>query len=680
MARYGILIAVLLLCAAVVPGFATAAGHPVAPAAASVAASAPTGHPAPELISRQSSPGITTPAITSHPSSIVNRQSQIANPVDPQVWADLASSRSGAVTFVIVMQETPDGGASSVVPAQMGLEQVLIFLRGRSVASFRAFYGANGIVIRGDRRAVAFLADWPDVARIESYRRDANWRRLMAAASAPAGTAATGQITGLVTRDSDGEPLSAIQVTAYRLVALDTWSVAGSATTGATGAYDIGSLPTGIYRAKFEDPAGNYVLEYYNDKRDWFYATNFDVTDGQTTPSINASLAVGGKIAGTITSATDGSGKGSILATAWRFRDGAWASEGSALSATNGSYTVGGLPSGDYRLRFANPFYPTVPDEAEWHFNVRTRDLAVDVPVVAGATTSPINAAIGMNGYIDGVVTAFDGATVADIAVTAYQFNPFLLPPAFQTISQTITGADGLYLFTLLGGVYRVGFSDTLGPLLPEYYNDKAALENGDNVPVSADGNPTSGIDAVLDAPVTSGEIPLEAGWNLVSSLLHPVNPALPSFLTGIAGSYSLVYANNGCQPAAPWSKYDPAAPAYANNLGALTVKQGWWVRMTSPATLAVSGRAPIRTQIALCTGWNLIGYPSATPRPVADALAGIAGKYNLVQAYVASDAADPWKEYNPANPGAADLTEMQPWRGYWIRMAQAATLTVENR
>ena len=521
-------------------------------------------------------------------------------PIDPQVLADLAASRSSVATFVAVMEETPGGGTASAVPLQMGLEKALTFLRGiGSVASVTAFYGANGIVIRGDRRAVEFLAHWPDVARVASYRRDPTWPRLISAKSVPAGTTATGHITGLVGRDSDGAALSGIEVTAYRLISLNTWSVAGSAITGPAGTYDIGDLPAGIYRARFQDPAGNYVPEYYNDKRDWFYATNFDVTDGQSTPNINASLAVAGKITGKITDATNGANKSGILATAWYDRGGTWISEGSATSATNGAYTIGGLPSGSYRVRFANPFYPTVPDEPEWYVNVPTLDLAADVPVTAGVTTPDINAALGMNGYIDGIVTAFDGATVADIAVTAHQYNPVLA--AYQTISQTVTGADGVYLFTLLGGTYRIGFSDTLGQLLPEYYNDKASLASADNVPAYANGDPTSGIDAVLDAPVTTGNVSLPTGWNLISSYLYPMDPAPPAPFASITGNYNLVYAYNGCQPAAPWSKYDPAAPAYANNLAAVGIKQGLWLRMKTPATLTVTGRAPVRTQIALC-------------------------------------------------------------------------------
>ena len=63
---------------------------------------------------------------------------------------------------------------------------------------------------------------------------------------------------------------------------------------------------------------------------------------------------------------------------------------------------------------------------------------------------------------------------------------------------------------------------------------------------------------------------------------------------------------------------------------------------------------------------------------PLPAALAGIAGKYDLVYAYDAADAADPWKKYDPAAPAFAnDLAQMGPGKGYWLRATQAVTLTL---
>gem|GEM_PF-2419075 len=167
-------------------------------------------------------------------------------------------------------------------------------------------------------------------------------------------------------------------------------------------------------------------------------------------------------------------------------------------------------------------------------------------------------------------------------------------------------------------------------------------------------------------------------GWNLVALPREPSNPAPGAALVNAAGSYDLVYAYNACDTADPWKKYDPAAPPVVNDLTAVDPGQGLWLRATRPVTFTVSGAIPALSQVPLCAGWNLIGYPSAVPRPIAIALASIAGDYDLVYAYLSADPADPWKKYDPAAPPVVnDLAQMGPGLGYWIRVTRAVTLTV---
>jgi hypothetical protein len=170
----------------------------------------------------------------------------------------------------------------------------------------------------------------------------------------------------------------------------------------------------------------------------------------------------------------------------------------------------------------------------------------------------------------------------------------------------------------------------------------------------------------------------LAPGWNLLALAITPANPAPAAVFAGIQGQYDLVYAYNVCDSTDPWKKYDPNAPPFVNDLNNLTVALGLWVRAASSTTLTISGTAPGTASIPLCVGWNLIGYPSASPRSLPDALASIAGKYDLVYTYNASDVADPWKKFDPnAPPFVNDLTQMRAGVGYWVRVTQAATLIV---
>ncbi|MBX2999575.1 MAG: RHS repeat protein [Caldilineaceae bacterium] len=93
------------------------------------------------------------------------------------------------------------------------------------------------------------------------------------------------------------------------------------------------------------------------------------------------------------------------------------------------------------------------------------------------------------------------------------------------------------------------------------------------------------------------------------------------------------------------------------------------------PATVSAQ-----TASLALRQGWNLISLPRipADTDPAA-VLAAIADKYTSVVAYDGCDGADPWKEYDPADPVNSDLTAIDPRIGFWIEMTQAASLPVSG-
>ena len=160
----------------------------------------------------------------------------------------------------------------------------------------------------------------------------------------------------------------------------------------------------------------------------------------------------------------------------------------------------------------------------------------------------------------------------------------------------------------------------------------------------------------------------------------RPVDTALTAVLSSIEGKYDLVYAYRASDVADPWKKHNTAAPSFLNDLTEIDETMGLWIRTTEAVTLTVLGSVTSSTDISLYTGWNLVGYPSQTTRPIAEALASIEGKYDLVYAYDASDVADPWKKYNVAAPSFLnDLTEMVPAWGYWIRVSENCTWGVSG-
>ncbi len=174
-------------------------------------------------------------------------------------------------------------------------------------------------------------------------------------------------------------------------------------------------------------------------------------------------------------------------------------------------------------------------------------------------------------------------------------------------------------------------------------------------------------------------QVPLFPGFNLISIPETPADPSPASVFAPIGGVYSEVFAYDNCDPTDPWKRWDPADPA-GSDLTALDVTQGLWVASTAQSLLPLDGELPASTDIPLCTGWNLIGYPSAVARSVPNALQSILPQLVRVFGFEKADAADPWAVWSAGVPAwANDLDVLEPGRGYWVLVSADTTLTIEN-
>jgi 5-hydroxyisourate hydrolase-like protein (transthyretin family) len=464
--------------------------------------------------------------------------------VDRQVWADLAAAADHQAAFILSMREMPAAGPGSAMRAQMALEEPLAVLqRVGTVATYAVHYGANAIVVEGGPGALRFLAEWPEVAAIRPYRAGSPWET----AQAPEALAATGHITGQVTGPNGTTPLPGIRVTAYRWTGGSDWQLAAFADTGADGRYDIGGLVTGIYRAKFVDLAGSYVTEYYDNKSDFNLANAFNVTDGATTPNINASLAQAGRIAGTVIAASGGAPVADIVASACQLSGGSCPILGSAVTGADGRYTIVGLPPGTYRVRFADS-YPVPRYIAQYYNGQVDFNLATPVTVTAGQTTSGINASMGGYGRITGNVTGPGSIkALSGIIVDVWQYDA--ASATWEWVSFAETDSSGNYEASgLVTGDYRVEFSDTPGYYVTEFYNDKPNVDSADNVHVNL-GYATPNINASLAlASCLVGQVTLQshataAGYPVRVSVYPPgSNTPASTYTTALdaAGTFTM--------------------------------------------------------------------------------------------------------------------------------------------
>ena len=154
--------------------------------------------------------------------------------------------------------------------------------------------------------------------------------------------------------------------------------------------------------------------------------------------------------------------------------------------------------------------------------------------------------------------------------------------------------------------------------------------------------------------------VPLSSGWNLISLPLQPFNTAIASVLSGIKGSCEVVWA----YPDQTWKVYDPNDPD-GTTLTTMEAGKGYWLKMTAPKTLSVSGTAP-PSSLPLAQGWNLVGYDGASCTASSTPLSSIGSALQVSWGYGAQG----WQFYDPtATAKENTLTNLCPGAGYWVEV-----------
>jgi hypothetical protein len=159
----------------------------------------------------------------------------------------------------------------------------------------------------------------------------------------------------------------------------------------------------------------------------------------------------------------------------------------------------------------------------------------------------------------------------------------------------------------------------------------------------------------------------LSSGWNLISLPAQPANTAIASVLSGIAGSYEVVWA----YPNQAWQVYDPN-DIQGSTLTTMQAGTGYWIKMTAAQTLSLSGSFP-SSSLALSSGWNLVGYNGTSCAAPSTSLSTLGSALQLSWGYPGGV----WQYYDPLNSGSSTLTQLCPGAGYWIEVTGAPTWTL---
>ncbi|MBL8776223.1 MAG: carboxypeptidase regulatory-like domain-containing protein [Acidimicrobiales bacterium] len=168
-----------------------------------------------------------------------------------------------------------------------------------------------------------------------------------ASVTMPAQSPAAGAhpLTGVVTESGTGDPVSGVLVAALRAA---DYSLAKLATTDGSGQYSMSVPPAGYFLA-FVDPSGRHAQEWHDDVPYYGLAQAAAVTAPAAT---NAALDVTTAIfSGVITDRASGE----PLDGAWVVAIGPTGIAGGAVTATDGTYRIDGLPPGTYRATVVHP-------------------------------------------------------------------------------------------------------------------------------------------------------------------------------------------------------------------------------------------------------------------------------------------------------------------------------------
>ena len=129
--------------------------------------------------------------------------------------------------------------------------------------------------------------------------------------------------------------------------------------------------------------------------------------------------------------------------------------------------------------------------------------------------------------------------------------------------------------------------------------------------------------------------------------------------------------------PDQEWKVYDPNDAAEEGRSTTMQAGMGYWIKMTGPKTLSVSGSAP-SSSLPLVSGWNLVGYNGTSCEAASTALSSTSfGNPPGLQFFSWGYSGSVWQSYDPTKPAQdSALTQLCPRAGYWINVNQAATWT----
>lgn len=426
----------------------------------------------------------------------------------------------------------------------------------------------------------------------------------MGVVPATASAAEDGEISGTVTRLSNGDPIKGAAVCALE----GSREIERCATTAGNGEYAI-PVPVGRYlvgfRADFEGL--NYISQYWPGTEELIKYKPVEIKEGgETVSDIDAQMNVGGEISGRVENergeGVDGEREGEELEVCAIEELGP--EEGTYVNCTltndNGEYTIAGLRSGKYKVEFW-PGLEGLNYLTQYYEGKATFKEGKAVSVEVEKTTEGIDAEMHEGGEIKGTVTAAGtGGALEGVVVCALEKSDE------NYVRCAVTKSGGTYTITgVPAGEYKVEFLVESGEgnseensFLSQYYNDQSTFAQAESLKVGPP-HASEGIDAQLAR----------------ASSLWPANIGAPA-LSGTPNPGETLFCSTG-----EWT-HSPTSYSYTwLRDGAAIAEQGGSTYTVQSGDVgdAISCQVTARNQYGSRTATSnivLVPTPGVTPKP----------------------------------------------------------------
>ncbi len=314
-------------------------------------------------------------------------------------------------------------------------------------------------------------------------------------AQLPAAATIQGTVTG-----PDTSPLGGVCVNA-NVPNNSGWDWVAGTTTEPDGTYSLTQLPPGSFAIQFHDcNSGSLSIDqWYDNQQSFDQANQIALTEGQVRTGVDAQLASGISVAGTVTD-SDGNPIAGINVNVNPTNSG---TSGWAQTDSSGHYATSAVAPGDYRVQFSangpNPPYATQfwSDKPSWNSADILTLTSADAP-----TRAAVDATLTASATISGTVSGPNGDPVQGDCVNAVTNTA----NGLDGVANATTAADGTYaLQGLPAGSFLIYFQDcnNVGPFLDQWWDHQPDSSTAVAVVVTA-GSTTTGIDAHL---VAAGQI-----------------------------------------------------------------------------------------------------------------------------------------------------------------------------